>query len=178
MMVLLAIFQLHLGAPNHFITQWIDENGLTNSLTSDEKKFLQREFEDLPEQDKINTYWNVEAIWALAWIGGFHNNLTFNTEVEDSLVSMTPNIEDGESAAPFIKKFKLRSQSEIFDMLDKFYRVHWFARNLKLKGEKSDKVTLDLIIERRKALEFTCFKEYEWDEISLDTKRNFLSLLT
>jgi len=111
----------------------------------------------------------VEAIWTFAWIGGFHNNLTFDTGVEDSLVSMTPNIEDGESAAPFINKFKLRGQSEIFVMLDKFYRVHWFARNLKSKGEKSDKVALDLIIERRKALEFTCFKEYEWDEISLDT---------
>jgi|SRR5690554_686699 len=44
MMVLLAIFQLHLGAPNHFITQWIDENGLTNSLTSGERSSCKGNF--------------------------------------------------------------------------------------------------------------------------------------
>ena len=54
-------------------------------------------------------------------------------------------------------------------MLDKIYRAHWFARNNELKGEKSEKVDLDIIIERRKALEYTCYKEFEWDEISLDT---------
>ena len=54
-------------------------------------------------------------------------------------------------------------------MLDKFYRAHWFARNNDLTGKKSDKVDMDLIMERRKALEYICYAEYEWDNISLDT---------
>ena len=169
MMVQLAIFQLYLEAPNQIIKKWIEDNGLSDHLTSDEMRYLQSDYQDLPEQDQIDIYWYVEAIWTFAWIGGLHNKLTFNTGVEDSLASMIPKIEKNESAEVFIKKFKLRSRLEIFDMLDKFYRVHWFARNNDLTGKESDKVDLYTILERRKALEYTCYNEYEWDSISLDT---------
>ncbi|MCP2045812.1 DUF4272 domain-containing protein [Pontibacter sp. HSC-36F09] len=169
MMVQLAIFQLHLEAPNRIIKKWIEDNELSDFLTSGEMKYLQSDYQDLPEQDQIDIYWYVEAIWTFAWIGGLHNKLTFNTGVEDSLASMTPKIEKNEPAESFIKKFKLRSRLEIFEMLDKFYRAHWFARNNDLTGKESDKVDLDIIMERREALEYTCYNEYEWDSISLDT---------
>ncbi|MBC3542051.1 DUF4272 domain-containing protein [Rufibacter sediminis] len=168
-MVQLAIFQLHLGAPNHIINKLIEANKLSDNLTSDELRYLQSEYQDLPEQDQIDIYWYVEAIWTFAWIGGLHNQLSLNTGVEDSLASMTPDIEKNESAEPYIKKFRLRSRLEIFEMLDKFYRAHWFARNNHLTGKESDKVDLDIIMERRKALEYTCYRAYEWDSISLDT---------
>jgi len=169
MMVQLAIFQLHLEAPNQIIKKWIEDNELSDFLTADEMRYLQSDYQDLPEQDQIDIYWYVEAIWTFAWIGGLHNKLTLNTGVEDSLASMTPKIEKNESAASFIRKFKLRNRLEIFEILDKFYRAHWFARNNDLTGKESDKVDLDIIIERRKALEYTCYNEYEWESISLDT---------
>ncbi|MEO0901446.1 MAG: DUF4272 domain-containing protein, partial [Bacteroidota bacterium] len=118
---------------------------------------------------EIDIYWYVEAIWAFAWVGGFHNRLTLNTPVEDSLAQIMPNIAKNEKAESFIENFKPRKEKEIFSMLDRFYRAHWFARNNNLVGVKSDKVDLDIIMERRKVLEYVCYAHEEWDEISLDT---------
>ena len=132
-------------------------------------EYLETKYSELPEQTQTDIYWFVEAIWTFAWIGGLHNNLTLNTGVEDSLTTLIPNIARNEPAEKFISNFRLRKKIEIFEMLDKIYRAHWFARNNELKGEKSEKVDLDIIMERRKALEYTCYKEFEWDEISLDT---------
>ncbi|WP_052596495.1 DUF4272 domain-containing protein [Aureispira sp. CCB-QB1] len=169
MMVSLALFQLHLGAPIKTIEDWIEKNNLIGKLTNKETKYLHTNYEDLPEQDQIDLYWYIEAVWAFAWAGNLHENLTLNTGVEDSLASMLPNIQDGELALVFIQKYRLRQDITIFEMLDKFYRAHWYARSIKLKGKQSDFVDLDIIMERRKTLEFICYSEFEWNEISLDT---------
>ncbi|MGQ3679080.1 DUF4272 domain-containing protein [Tenacibaculum discolor] len=168
-MVLTALFQLHLQAPRDIIKKWLEENGLMDYLNEEEIEYLETEYSKLPEHNQIDIYWFVEAIWTFAWVGGLHNNLTLNTGVEDSLASLIPNIAKNEPAEKFISEFKLRNQVEIFEMLDKFYRAHWFARNNNLTGKKSDKVDLDIIMERRKALEYTVYKEFDWNEISLDT---------
>jgi hypothetical protein len=168
-LVLTALFQLHLQAPREVIKKWLDENGLLTNLNVEELEYLETEYSELPEQTQADIYWFVEAIWTFAWVGGLHNNLTLNTGVEDLLATLIPNIAKNEPAEKFISNFRLRKKIEIFEMLDKIYRAHWFARNNELKGEKSEKVDLDIIIERRKALEYTCYKEFEWDEISLDT---------
>jgi|AntRauTorckE5430_2_1112549.scaffolds.fasta_scaffold04026_3 hypothetical protein len=168
-LVLTALFQLHLQAPREVIKKWLDENGLLTNLNVEELEYLETKYSELPEQTQTDIYWFVEAIWTFAWIGGLHNNLTLNTGVEDSLTTLIPNIARNEPAEKFISNFRLRKKIEIFEMLDKIYRAHWFARNNELKGEKSEKVDLDIIMERRKALEYTCYKEFEWDEISLDT---------
>ena len=168
-MVLTALFQLHLEAPRKIIEKWLQENELMNYLSKKELGYLEREYSELPEQAQIDIYWFVEAIWTFAWVGGLHNNLTLNTGVEDSLASLIPNIAKNEPAGRFISEFKLRNQVEIFEMLDKFYRAHWFARNNNLTGKQSNKVDIDIIMERRKALEYTVYKEFNWDEISLDT---------
>ena len=169
MMILTALFQLNLEAPKNVIKKWLEENGLITYLTVEELGYLETEYSELPEQTQIDIYWFVEAIWTFAWIGGLHNNLTLNTGVEDSLATLIPNIAKNEPAEKFISDFSLRNQIEIFEILDKFYRAHWFAKNNDLTGKKSDKVDLDIIMGRRKSLEFTVYKEFDWNEISLDT---------
>lgn len=168
-LVLTALFQLHLQAPKDIIRKWLEENELITYLTEDELEYLETEYSELPEQTQTDIYWFVEAIWTFAWVGGLHNNLTLNTGVEDSLVTLIPNIAKNETAEKFITDFRLRNQIEIFEMLDKLYRAHWFARNTNLTGNQSNKVDLDIIMERRKALEYTVYKEFNWNEISLDT---------
>lgn len=169
MMVLLAIFQLHLEAPNEIIEKWLTENGLLQELNEEEFEYLKSNYSDLPQQSQIDIYWNIEAVWAFAWVGKLHNSLTFNAGVEDSLITLVPSIQKNESAREFISNFRLRGEYEVFEMLDKFYRAHWFARNNKLNGYSSEKVDLDIIMERRKALEYSCYKNCVWNEISLDT---------
>ncbi|REK61603.1 MAG: DUF4272 domain-containing protein [Bacteroidetes bacterium] len=168
-LVLAALLQLYFGAPNDFIESWLKENNLTEYLTSEEQKVLNTSQDDLSDQDKTDLYWTIEAIWALAWVGNKHNDLTFNTGVEDSLANMLPSFRDNESSESFINGFKIRSKEEIFTKLDQFYRAHWFARNNSLNGKENSEIDIDLIMERRKALEWVCNKAEKWDEVSLDT---------
>lgn len=168
-MVLVALLQLHFGAPTDVIHDWIIDNHLEGELTENEKTYLKVKFDDLPEQDQINIYWYIEAIWTFAWVGGLHHNLSLHTEVENSLAEMIPSPIKKISVSAFIENFKIRNEKEIFTTLDKFYRAHWFAKNNSLKGIHSDKVLLDVVIERRKALEYVCYNEGSWDDVDMST---------
>jgi len=168
-MILTALFQLHLNAPKEIIKKWIIDNKLENNLFENEQKYLEVNYIELTEQDQAKIYWFIEAVWTLAWVNGLHNKLTLNSGVDDNLADLIPNIAKDESASNFIKNFKTRKEKEVFEMLDKLYRAHWFARNNNLKGIANDKVNLDIIIERRKALEFVCYDQDNWNEIELNT---------
>ena len=168
-MVLAALVQLHFRAPRNHLTNWLKENQLYGKITAHESQLLETEYSDLPQQSQTDVYWFVEAIWALAWVGGLHSNLSLNTPVEDSLASLLPSVEQMEPAEEFVRGFTLRDESEVFETLDYFYRAHWFARNSQIVGSKSDRVDLDIIMERRKALEWVCDSSLDWDEIPLDT---------
>ncbi|MEZ9495842.1 DUF4272 domain-containing protein [Vibrio splendidus] len=108
-------------------------------------------------------------MWALAWVGGKHDNLTLNTGVESSLAGMLPNFHEEEPAKNFIDSFSSRKQADIFEKLDMFYRAHWFARNNELSGKDSSLVDLSIIMERRKAFEWVSDNHEQWDDISLST---------
>jgi hypothetical protein len=168
-LVMAALLQLNFGAPNEFIENWLNENNLMEYLTPNEQHILGTKFSDLTEQEQTDLYWTIEAIWALSWVGKKHSNLTFNTGVEDTLANMLPSFQNNESGAEFIEKFKSKPKKEIFTMLDRFYRAHWYARNNNLTGKDDPNANIDLIMERRKALEWVCNKNEEWDDISLDT---------
>ncbi len=168
-LILAALLQLNFEAPNEFIENWLKENKLIQYLTPNELHILATMHSDLTEQEQTDLYWTIEAIWTLAWVGGKHSNLTFNTSVEDTLSGMLPSFQNNESSAEFIKGFNSRPAKEIFIKLDQFYRVHWYARNNNLSENDDPIANIDLIMERRKALEWVCNRNEEWDEISLDT---------
>ncbi|MBK1855241.1 DUF4272 domain-containing protein [Verrucomicrobiaceae bacterium 5K15] len=167
--ILAALLQLHFGAPNEYIENYLQSNSLLGGLTDCERERLSRSYDEWPQQDKINLDWSMDAIWALMWCGGKHSNLSFNTCVEDSLASMLPAFETNEPADDCINHFKLFSKRAIFIELDKFYRVHWYARNNSLSGITDERVNLSIIMERRKALEWVCDANLDWEDISLDT---------
>ncbi len=164
-----ALLQLHFGAPEEFISQYLEENDLLSCLSPQEEQILNNGYDSLSEQEKTNLYWSIEAIWALVWVGKMHNALTFNSSVDDSLAEMLPDFQKNEPARDFIENFSIHGEKSIFVALDKFYRAHWFARNLDVIGEKSDAVDLDIIMERRKALEWVADSSSSWDDIALDT---------
>jgi len=167
--VLAALVQLNFGAPNDFVENYLESNDLTKELTINEKELLSKDYNDWSQQDQINLEWSMDAIWALVWAGGQHPHLTFNTSIENTLSSMLPQFHENEEAETCIKSFKLLPNKTLFKELDKFYRAHWYARNNKLTGRNDDKVNLSMIMERRKALEWICDTNLQWDDIPLDT---------
>lgn len=164
-----ALLQLHFEAPEEFVEKYLLDNGLSEAWSSEERQLLDKGYHNLERQQRTDLYWTIEAIWALAWAGKKHDALSLNTAVEDGLASMLPDFQEEEPAQPYIVGYHLRSKKELFTKLDMLYRAHWFARNKDLSGGSSPLVDLDIIVERRKALEWVCDNQQEWDEISLDT---------
>ena len=64
---------------------------------------------------------------------------------------------------------QLRSREELFRMLDLYFRLHWWTRNSQLTGKDTGAVRLDIIMERRKALEWVMDPACDWDNVDMST---------
>lgn len=70
----------------------------------------------------------------------------------------------------FKKSCRLRSIDEILDMTDLYFRYHWACVEKRLKPEtQTGNLNPDVVIERRKALEWVISDEYDWNDIALNT---------
>lgn len=168
-LILNAIVQIYFQAPIDFIAEWIHTNRLASHLSSYEAKLLTRKREDLSDQELTNLLWLIEALWALMWIGGRVPNLPPTQPARENLASMFPSIREKKSAQPSYRTFKRRSYSEMFHMLDLYYRIHWLARDNSLKGLDTGPISLDAVMERRRALEWAIDESSNWDNIDLST---------
>jgi hypothetical protein len=54
-------------------------------------------------------------------------------------------------------------------MLDLYFRLHWWTRDGQLNGYETGDVRLDIIMERRKALEWVLDDSCDWDNVELST---------
>jgi hypothetical protein len=83
----------------------------------------------------------------------------------ENLASLVPNIKQNEDGHKFHATFALRPFPELFQMLDLYFRAHWYARDGQLNGYATGVFDPDIIMERRKALEWIADRNLEdWDE--------------
>jgi hypothetical protein len=158
-----ALLGIYFQAPVAIIAKWIRDNGLDRVLSRRERALL--DAPELTEQNRIDLYWYIEALWALAWVGGLIADLSIDEPVGDSLASLLPDIERGEGGDTFKAGFALRPFTDIFQMLDVYFRAHWYARDGQLNGYSTGVFKLDIIMERRKALEWVSDRTIgDWDE--------------
>lgn len=169
-LVMNAMIQIHFGAPVHIVKGWIDTNGLTGALSARERAILARSEHELSAQDVTDLFWYIEALWALAWVGGLIADLPIDRPVGSELASLMPNLQVSERADAFLRKFALRPPAEIYRQLDLYYLAHWYARDGQLNGHDTAPFSLDIIMERRKALEWVMDSTIEdWDATPADT---------
>jgi hypothetical protein len=168
-LVLNAMLQIAFQAPIAVIREWIASNGLDGELSRSERAILEKDDADLTEQERTNLYWYIEALWALAWAAGKVEDLAFNKPVGPELASLMPNLRENERGEAFMSQAKLRPRSELFRMTDLYYRLHWWTRTAQLHGEPSGDVRLDIVMERRKALEWLRNENGTWDDVELST---------
>ena len=72
--------------------------------------------------------------------------------------------------AKFVAESKCRTTEEILDMADYYYRLHWAAIELRIKGKKSDLLDEGVIRERHRALNWLIGTlNQEWDDVTTDT---------
>ena len=160
-----GLLQIYFGAPAPVIASWLAVNRAESSLSKRERMILATPEGSLSEQDRTNLYWYLESLWALVWSGGLVPELAIQERVGSGLASLLPDIRAGEGGGVFRERFVLRPFPALYQMLDLYYRAHWYARDGHLNGYSTGLFNLDVIMERRKALEWICDQTVEdWDD--------------
>lgn len=148
--------------------QYLKDNSLWKKTSPKEKELFKKE--SLTKQEITNMRWLAEDIWLLLWITSKVDTIEFPTDEVDAtkIVPIIPEIM--ESCKEFIKTSKLRSTSEILDMADLLYRLHWSTRNAYLNNLPMP-ADLDegVIRERHYAINWVIYNAKEWDEITTNT---------
>ena len=164
-LILNALLNIYFGAPVSVIAKWIDDHDLRPHLSKTERALLKKDETKLSKTKKTEIYWFIEALWCLMWVGGLIDELPFDCGVGDNMASLCPNLEHGEGPEKFSKQMSLRPEREVFAALDLHYRLHWWTRDADLNGYETGDVQLDIIMERRKALEWAMDPECDWGDV-------------
>ena len=121
---------------------------------------------EISGQNVIDVVWEYEAYWALIW--------AIDLISDKELVNATKicNTERAMAISVLIDTIttRLRSVERILDKLDLFYCYHWACVEQSLRPEtKIGKLNHEVVMERRKGLEWLISEKKDWDEISLST---------
>ncbi len=168
-LILNAMLQVYFKAPIAIVKDWLTRNGLTDDLSESERLILEKDDDDLTEQQRINLYWNFEGLWTLVWVGQLIDDLPFDEGVGNTLASLCPVLQRNDDGSKLSKTMRLRTRDELFRILDLHYRLHWWTRNAQLTGQEAGDVRLDIIMERRKALEWVMDPTCGWDSVEMST---------
>jgi Domain of unknown function (DUF4272) len=68
-LVMNALLNIYFEAPVSVIKDWLEAHHLVPYLSDSEKTILELENAQLTEQQLIDLYWYIEALWALLWVG-------------------------------------------------------------------------------------------------------------
>lgn len=143
-------------------------NSLWGSVSPNEKGLFLKE--NLTDQEYANISWRSEAIWLLLWTIKKVDKLELPTEQVDvnEIVLRLPNFLS--DTTEFIQSATIRPTSEILDISDLTYRLHWAARNADLHDEPIPAdLDLSVIMERHYAINWVTYYADDWDEITTDT---------
>jgi len=144
---------------------WLEREGQIDSLSESERLYLQGK----AETKRAAIQWQVEALWALTWATGYHDELDFSDSCPDSFIGIFPDLKASAASNAFAQRCELRGNENIAEMLDLAYCLHWAVRDQELMGKQgSDKIPSQVIEERRRGLEWLVGDE-DWDHVPLDT---------
>jgi hypothetical protein len=152
-----------LGFPLEATCAWVDREGLRNSLSDTERRFLA----GTDQKYVVAMQIQVNSIYALAWCASLISDFSAYRRMPDDLVSRLPDLLKSESSYSFRTRIVLRSREEILPQLDAAYCYHWAWQDAR-SSLKRMYVIPEPIEYRRKALEWMVGGG-EWDEVSLDT---------
>ncbi len=150
------------------VEEAIEQFKLKRYLFPDEERMMDK---DCDEQTIVRVSWEIECCYALAWVLG----IISTEEMENYVVDVNYG-----SLFDFIKSFNnfseikaactMRSYSEIMSMLDLYYNYHWVCVENRINPQaKSGNLNEEVIMERRRAIEWLITRDRTWDDISLDT---------
>jgi hypothetical protein len=157
------IIKLHVGYLSYYDIAYDD-------LLPQEKLIFSSNF---TQQNVINVAWSYEIYWGIIWASNLITNkeMINASEVCNVKRAIALLLETSDDYDFFKGLCKLRSVEKILDMLDLYYCYHWACRQKGLHPDTTNigKLNEEVVMERRKALEWLIREEQDWDEIPLDT---------
>jgi len=150
------------------VIDFLKANLLWDKVSPEEKEIFQKE--ELTDQEIANVSWRSEAVWLLLWTINRVDKLELPTDqIEISeIVSRLPKFLT--DTKEFIETAIVRPTTEILDVSDLVYRLHWATRNADLNNQPIPaNLDLSIIMERHYAINWVTYYADEWDEISTDT---------
>lgn len=166
--ILLALINISFDIPIEEVRNWVLDHDLAKHLSKKEEALFAKSDAEIDEDERSRLRWYIEGLWALLWATNVIDNLKETEWSEDQMQDMIPSLYDGEDMEKFNVLQSLRSVSEIYCMLDLYYRLHWYCVDERINGREA-KINEGLVYERRYALEWLLFKETDWDEIEMST---------
>lgn len=168
MSVMNALINISFGAPTDYIQNWIDEQALSTYLSEWEKEILAKETEDLTEYETNSLRWYLEGLWALMWATKKTNDLDETQWVPEHMASLLPNLQEEEDNTKLNQLTEIREVTEVYTLLDYYYRLHWYCVDERIKGEEAE-INEGIVYERRRALEWLLDNTSDWDTIEMGT---------
>ena len=151
------------GQPHELMEKIFEMSGGEPHLSPDERSFV--ELADPQEQEWVQFHWRIEGVYTLQWALGLWDEFLEPDELCDMNGVLGLVVERGarESAS-------LRPKSEVLDLLDLYYRLHWACTQARIEGsEDALPVEPGVVMERRYALEWLADTEAEWDAVEMST---------
>jgi hypothetical protein len=144
----------------------VKEFGASSYFSPKEARFIRNL---KPErQDLIDFTWRYECDHVLLWALGLVESLKPPNEICDVATETRTIRKKGPKT--FVSKARLRPMAEILDAADLYYRLHWAAIELRLRGKSSDAVDEGIVRERHRALNWLIrYMDQEWDDVTTDT---------
>lgn len=167
-LVMTALVNIAFEAPVEVIKDWIEKHNLSKHLSDWEKEILAKKNHDLTDFERSSLMWYLESLWALLWVTKMIDTLEAENHVGDNMASLLPNLQVGDNTEKIDNINEVRSEIEIYTMLDYYFRLHWYCVDERMNG-RQPKLNEGQIYERRKSLEWVHDVESIWDEVEMST---------
>ena len=150
-------------------TQYLKNYNLWDLVTPKEKDFLANP----TKERKMHETWKCECIWTLLWVINKVDDLGSPAKLcsLDNIPAGNYPIIEGQDPNNFIDSVNtMRSEAEILDVVDMYYRLDWACVDARIKNRQMTVVNAGVVYERHYALNWLiCYLDDNWDNVKCDT---------
>ena len=143
--------------------------GVDDCLYDNERAVLNKSFNE-PLCDTIG--WRYQSSIALLWFLGLVENIdngTLTDDIENEICNTFDKIISYESVEDLMAQAKPKSIEELSDAFILYKCYHWSFMNAYLSGKPVNTLFYDVVLERRRALEWVLFSNGEDWNFTMDT---------
>jgi hypothetical protein len=161
-----AVVATSFGLQRKKAIDWLVNEGLYDSLTLLEKKYL------LSDKDDNNKNFQVKihCLFVFSWVLKKYANFNIIDDLPNDLIKKYPDLIASQSSKKI--NLKLRDELELLQQCDTAYCLDWCFTQEKLINNSFDSSSIinhTTLKERRRVLEWCLYDDNDWDDISFDT---------